>query len=98
MTSRFVEPDAPHAYINHHPLLPSSLTSALDLKYSFLGDLSPLPQLLSAIPIASTARTALARVGPPEPPLGEGPARDAGNQVFGERLDATARSLNDSFV
>jgi hypothetical protein len=35
---------------------------------------------------------------PPGPLLAEGPARDAGNQVFGEHLDATARSLNDYFV
>jgi hypothetical protein len=54
-TSRFVEP-APHAYINHHPLLLSSLNSALEQ-----GTL--LPQLLSAIPIASAVRTALARAG-----------------------------------
>jgi hypothetical protein len=79
MTSRFVEPEPPHAY-------------------SFLGDLSLLPQLLSAIPNASTARTALVRAGPLEPLLAEGLARGAGNQVFGERLDTTARSLNDYFV
>jgi hypothetical protein len=66
--------------------------------YSFLGDLSLLPQLLSAIPNARTARTALARAGPPEPLLAEGLVRGVGNQVFGERLDATARSLNDYFV
>ena len=30
--------------------------------------------------------------------LAEGPTRGVDNQVFGERLDATARSLNDYFV
>jgi hypothetical protein len=45
-------------------------------------------ELLSVVPIASESRL-------PEPPLAEGPARDTGNQIFGERLDATARSLND---
>jgi hypothetical protein len=35
---------------------------------------------------------------PPEPLLAEGLARGVGNQIFGERLDATARSLNDYFV
>ena len=51
-----------HAYINH-PFLLSSTHFSTWSRYSCLGDLSLLPLLLSAVPIASTARTALARAG-----------------------------------
>ena len=63
-----------------------------------LGDLSLLPQLFSAISIASTARTVLARVDLWNLCSLKILHGIAGNQVFGERLYATARSLIDYFV
>ena len=63
-----------------------------------LGDLSLLPQLFSAISIASTARTVLARAGLRNLCTLKVLHRIVGNQVFGERLDVTARSLNVYFL
>ena len=65
---------------------------------SVLGDLSLLPQLLSAISIASTARTVLARAGLWNICTLKVLHRIVSNQVFGERLDVTARSLNVYFL
>ena len=60
--------------------------------------LSLLPLLLSAIPIDSAARTALARAGFRNLCSRKVLHGIVGNQVFEERLDATARSLNDYFI
>ena len=87
-----------HAYINHPLLLSSSHHKHNCFRYSCLGDISLLPLLLSAIPIASAARTALARAGLRNICSLKVLHEIAVNQVFGERLDATARSLNDYFV
>ena len=58
--SRFIEPEAPpHLYKPSPPLILTH--SSICFRYSYLGDLSLLPQLLSAIPIASAASTVLTR-------------------------------------
>ena len=54
--------------------------------------------MLSGFPIASAARTALARAGLRNLCSLKVLHGIAGNQVFGEHLDAIARSLNDYFV
>ena len=60
--SRFVESESTTQQYKPARLLSYSLTSSF-FWYSCLGDHSLLPQLLSAIPIASTAHTDLARAG-----------------------------------
>ena len=96
--SRFIEPEVPpHLYKPAPP--PLILTdSTTCFRYSCLGDLSLLPQLLSAIPIASGASTVLARAGLRNLCNAEIRLGIAGQSGFWERLDATARSLNDYFV
>ena len=89
-TSRFVESKGAAQLYKPAPS-PLILThSSTCLRYSCLGDLSLLPLLLSAISIASTARTVLARAGLRNHcPLKV--LHGIGNQVFEECLDATAR-------
>ena len=98
MTYRFVESEAPPRLYKPPLLLSSSHCKHTCFKYSYLGDLSLLPLLLSAVPIASAARTALARAGLRNLCSLKVLHGIEGNQVFGERLDATARSLNDYFL
>ena len=76
-----------------HSNTPQALTQVLMLRRLF-------PSLSAAfcISIASTARTVLARAGLRNLSPMKVLHGIAGNQVFGERLDATARSLNDYFV
>ena len=62
---RGVQVHPPSSRIDHKrrpdPLILTQHSQAL--RYSCLGDLSLLPQLLSVIPIASAASTVLARAG-----------------------------------
>ena len=104
--SRFVESESTTQQYKPARLLSYSLTSSC-LWYSWLGDHYLLLQLLFAIPIAfsfscifsipiaSTARTVLAKAGLQNLFSLKVLHRIAVNQVFGERLDATACSLND---
>ena len=97
-TSKFVESEGAARLYKPAPS-PLILThSSTCFRYSCLGDLFLLTLLLYAIPIASIARTAIARVGLWNLCSLKVLHGIAGNQVFGERLDATARSLNDYFV
>ena len=65
VTPRGVQVHPPSSRIDYKrrpaPLILKQHSQAL--RYSCLGDLSLLPQLLSAIPIAIAASTVLARVG-----------------------------------
>ena len=65
VTPRGVQVHPPSSRIDYKrrpaPLILTQHSQAL--RYSCLGDLSLLPQLLSTIPIASAASTVLARAG-----------------------------------
>ena len=65
ITPRGVQVHPPSSRIDYKrrpaPLILTQHSQALS--YSCLGDLSLLPQLLSAIPVASAASTVLARTG-----------------------------------
>ena len=76
-----------------HSYTPQALFQVLLLRRPL-----PSPPVIFCIPIASTAHTVLARACHRNLYTLKFLLGIAGNQIFGERLDATARSLSDYVV
>jgi len=80
-----------HSCINHPPLIPKIEFSTLSSTPA--KETSPFSLSCFYIPIASTTHTVLARAGLQNPCMLKILVGIAGNQIFGERLDATAHLL-----